>query len=117
MTHVVALALHGLRINFGEAVAARIRAQDLFGQRGCLRVLWNILFLFFGLWLDKHLPQSLGLQSLETLIGGRITPDVGHSLSELLDSDRECVGLVVIDHGLERITVKSMLGIVQYTIW
>lgn len=106
VAHVVALTLHSLGIDIWKTITARVGEQNLFGQRRCFRVGRSILLFWLGLGLDEHLPQSFGLETLEAFVGSRVAPDIGDGLAELLDSDREAVGFVIFDHGLERITVK-----------
>lgn len=101
MTHVVRLAFHGLGVDVGQVVAVGVRTQNFFGQR---RLVGDRLFLLLD-GVDEHLPQALGLEALEALVGGSISEDVGDSLAKFLDSDGETVSLVGIDHGPERITV------------
>ena len=109
MAHVVLFAFHGLRVDFGKRAVARLRAEDVFGQRLLLVVfrvaLGKVFGLDFLLWLrlDKHLPQALGSEVVDALIGGGVAENVGNGLLQLLDSDSKTVGLVVAGHVHERI--------------
>jgi hypothetical protein len=92
MAHVVALALHGLRVHVWDARLALVVRLDV-------RVL--------ALGLDKHLPQALGLEALEPLVGRRVAENVGHRLAEFFDDDGEAVGLVVLDHFEEGVATRE----------
>lgn len=108
MAHVVVLALHSLGVDLGHGVTTGLRAQDFFGQGRCFWILRLLLRFGFGLGLDKHLPEALGRQVVHALVSGGVAPDIGDSLAELLDSDGKAIRLVVVDHSLERIAVKSV---------
>lgn len=99
MTHVVLLALHGLGVDLGQLVGAGVGAQNLLGKTRL-----GGFGLLLGLRLDKHLPQTLGGDVVEALVGGGVAEDVGDGLAEFLDGDGETVRLVVLNHLEEGVT-------------
>lgn len=101
MAHVVLLALHRLGVDIGELVGAGVGAQDLLRKAGL-----GGFGLLLGLGLDKHFPQTLRGNVVETLVGGGIAENVGDGLAEFLDRNGEAVGLVVLDHLEEGVTAK-----------
>ncbi len=109
MTHVVRLILHRLRVDVGEQSTTGFRLQNLLGQ-GWL-VTWVVRGDRLGILrgrLDEHLPQPLGGEVVDPLIGRRVPEDVGHGFSELLNGDGETICLVGARHLDERVAVTNM---------
>ena len=105
MAHVIGLAFHGLGMDFGQTSTAGIGTQDLLGERGfVVRVVFGCLGCRLLSRLNKHLPEALRGNVIESLVGGSVAENVGHGLSELLNSNGESVCLVVFDHLEEGVT-------------
>merc|ERR1711939_367414 len=100
MTHVVFLSLHCLRVDIWKRGTRWVTTEDLFRESmlGIFRLL-----LFFRLWLNKHLPQALGGQIIDSLVCGGISEDIWYSLLQFLDGNGESIGLIRFDHLQERI--------------
>lgn len=106
VAHVVAFALHGLRVYLRQAIATGLGAQDLFRQGRRLRVLRGLVVLRLWLGLDEHLPQALGGQVVHAFVRGGVAPDVWHGFSKLFNSNGEAICFVGLNHGQEGITVR-----------
>ena len=105
MAHVIGLAFHGFGVDFGQAGTAGVGTQDLLGERGLVvRVVFARLGCGLLSRLNKHLPEALRGDVIKSLVGGSVAEDVGHGLSELLDSNGEPVRLVAFNHLEEGVT-------------
>ena len=101
MAHVVLLALHRLRIDIWQVVLSIKKLP--WNWWAVVWIVFRLGLWLVWLWLDEHLPKALGGDVVDALICGCVTPDVWHSLLELLDGNGETVGLVGSNHLLERI--------------
>jgi len=99
MAHVILFTLHGVGIHLGRLVVTGVSTEHL---------LWHVgvghLGLLVGWGVDKHLPETLGGDVVEALVGRGVAENVGDGFLEFLDGDGESVGFVVLNHPEEGIT-------------
>lgn len=98
MAHVVAVTLHGVRVNVGQSTVARVGLSNLLGKA----VLDDLGLLLAG--LEEHFPETLGGDVVVSHVGRGVAEDVGDGLAELLDGNGEAVRLLLLNHLEEGVT-------------